>query len=104
MMLSPLADGRILIVLQMDHSRVAGAIVAHWGNDVFAAPSPFFSVTVAAGAHDSAWLDWEIKPTLDRAGAVVDYHVWWDWESADYYRGPDVLGKTWVDYTRRWIH
>ncbi|HYM49864.1 MAG TPA: DUF3891 family protein [Candidatus Limnocylindrales bacterium] len=103
MMLSPQADGRLLIILQIDHSRVAGAMVAHWGNKDFAEPSPYESVTVATGGHDSAWWDWEIKPTLDRDGKVVDYSVTWDWESTDYYRSPDELGRTWVDFTNRWI-
>jgi hypothetical protein len=92
MMLSPLDDGRLLIVLQIDHSRIAGAMVAHWGNDALAAPDPFVGVVVAAGGHDSAWWDWEIEPFLNSKGDVIDY-----------YRSNEVLGQTWRDFTSSWI-
>lgn len=92
MMLSPLDDGRLLIVLQIDHSRVAGATVAHWGNDEFAVPDPYVGVVVAAGGHDSAWWDWEIEPFLNTKGDVIDY-----------YRSNEVLGSTWRDFTSSWI-
>jgi hypothetical protein len=92
MMLSPLDDGRLLVVLQIDHSRVAGLTVAHWGNDEFAEPTPFASTVVAAGGHDSAWWDWEIKPFLKTTGEVIDY-----------YRSNEVLGEVWHEFTTKWI-
>ncbi|MEA2622511.1 MAG: hypothetical protein QOH61_1421 [Chloroflexota bacterium] len=92
MMLSPLDDGRLLIVLQIDHSRVAGTTVAHWGNADFAAPTPYVGVVVAAGGHDSAWWDWEVEPFLNTKGDVIDY-----------YRSNEVLGQTWRDFTDSWI-
>ncbi len=92
MMLSPLPDGRLLIVLQIDHSRVAGMTIAHWGNREFAAPLPYVPVTVAGGGHDSAWWDWEIEPFLNTSGDVIDY-----------YRSNEVLGETWLAFTTSWI-
>lgn len=92
MMLSPLDDGRLLIVLQVDHSRVAGITAAHWGNDEFARPEPYASVVVAAGGHDSAWWDWEVKPFLKASGEVIDY-----------YRSNEVLGEVWHEFTTLWI-
>ncbi len=73
MMVSPYDDSRLLVVLQIDHSRVAGLLAAHWGNAEFAEPRPYTSVVLAAQEHDSGWWDWEIKPTLDERGEPIDY-------------------------------
>ena len=63
----------LLLVLQVDHSRVAGLLAAHWGNDTFARPEPYTSAVIAAQEHDSGWWDWEIKPTLNSQGYPIDY-------------------------------
>ena len=41
MMVCPYDDERLLLILQVDHSRVTGWLAAHWGNDEFARPSPY---------------------------------------------------------------
>jgi hypothetical protein len=92
MMLSPLEDGRLLIILQIDHSRTAGVVAAHWGNKEFGQPWPYVPVVVAGGGHDSAWWDWEIEPFLNASGDLIDY-----------YRSNEVLGTTWLDFTNSWI-
>ncbi len=73
MMVCPYDDERLLLVLQVDHSRVAGLLAAHWGNATFAEPTPYTSVTLAAQEHDNGWADWEIKPTLNAQGEPIDY-------------------------------
>jgi hypothetical protein len=73
MMVSPTEDSRFLVVLQIDHSRVAGLLAAHWGNNEFASPKPFASMVLAAQEHDNGWWDWEIKPTLNAQGYPLDY-------------------------------
>lgn len=75
MMISPYDDSRLLLVLQIDHSRVAGYLAAHWGNQMFAGPKPYESVVLAAQEHDTGWWEWEIKPsTLNDRGYPLDYH------------------------------
>ncbi|MBI4528750.1 MAG: DUF3891 family protein [Deltaproteobacteria bacterium] len=75
MMVSEFDESRLLLVLQIDHSRVAGFLAAHWGNKNFDPPRPFTSMVVAAQEHDSGWGEWEMKPsTLNEQGFPLDYH------------------------------
>jgi Protein of unknown function (DUF3891) len=73
MMVCGYDDARLLLTLQIDHSRVAGLIAAHWGNQDFAQLTPYASMVLAAQEHDSGWWDWEIKPTLNDQGYPPDY-------------------------------
>jgi len=73
MMVCRYDESRLLLVLQIDHSRIAGLLAAHWGNDQFAKLSPYASMVLAAQEHDSGWWDWEIKPTLNEQGYPPDY-------------------------------
>jgi Protein of unknown function (DUF3891) len=72
MIVCPYNDSLVL-VLQTDHSRIAGLLAAHWGNDKFARLNPYASMVLAAQEHDSGWWDWEIKPTLNEQGYPSDY-------------------------------
>ena len=73
MMICGHKDSRLVLVLQTDHSRVAGLLAAHWGNAEFAEPRPYGSMVLAAQEHDGGWWDWEIKPTLSGEGYPLDY-------------------------------
>ena len=73
MMVSPIDASRLLLVLQTDHSRVAGLLAAHWGNNEFDPPTPYASMVLAAQEHDNGWWDWEVKPTLNAQGYPLDY-------------------------------
>jgi hypothetical protein len=73
MMVSRYDESRLLLVLQVDHSRVAGLFAAHWGNQDFAKLRPYVSMVLAAQEHDTGWWDWEIKPTVDAQGYPTDY-------------------------------
>lgn len=73
MMVCPYDDSRTVLILQIDHSRVAGLLAAHWGNDQFARPQPYSSMVLAAQEHDSGWWDWEIKPSVNEQGYPADY-------------------------------
>ena len=69
MMAYPYDDARMILALQIDHSRVAGYFAAHWGNRVFDRPEPYSSVVLAATEHDIGWWEWEMKPsTLNDKG------------------------------------
>jgi hypothetical protein len=75
MMVNPYDEARSLLALQIDHSRVAGYLAAHWGNETFARPRPYASVVLAAQEHDNGWWEWEMKPsTLNDQGYPLDYH------------------------------
>ena len=73
MMVCPYDDSRVLLILQTDHSRIAGVLAAHWGNDQFAKLQPYASMVLAAQEHDSGWWDWEIKPSVNEQGYPSDY-------------------------------
>jgi hypothetical protein len=73
MMVCPYDGTRLLLILQTDHSRIAGLLAAHWGNDQFARLKPYASMVLAAQEHDSGWWDWEIKPSLNEQGYPSDY-------------------------------
>jgi hypothetical protein len=73
MMVCPYDDSRLLLILQTDHSRIAGLLAARWGNDQFARLQPYTSMVLAAQEHDSGWWDWEIKPSVNEQGYPSDY-------------------------------
>ncbi|HEY7322288.1 MAG TPA: DUF3891 family protein [Candidatus Binatia bacterium] len=73
MMVCPYDKERLLLVLQIDHSKVTGWLAAHWGNDDFAPLSPYDAMVMAAQEHDTGWWDWEIKPHLSAEGLPPDY-------------------------------
>ncbi len=73
MMVLPYDESRVLLVLQIDHSRVVGYLAAHWGNEQFAEPKPFVPFVLAAQEHDGGWWEWETQPTLDEGGYPIDY-------------------------------
>jgi hypothetical protein len=66
------------IVLQSDHSRLAGEFASSWGNEKFVPPAPAGSVALATGRHDEAWCMWERFPLcdLDTARPVNFTEVW----------------------------
>ena len=93
MMVSRYDESRLLLVLQVDHSRIAGLFAAHWGNREFARLRPYVSMVLAAQEHDGGWWDWEIKPTLDAQG-----------HPPDYVGSMRTLGDdTWLDFNRHGI-
>jgi hypothetical protein len=92
MMVCPFSDSELLLVLQIDHSRIAGHLAAHWGNNEFAELKPYGSMVLAAQEHDGGWWDWEIRPTLNAEGRPIDY-----------IGSTKSLGKTWLDFYRHGI-
>ncbi|HET7393273.1 MAG TPA: DUF3891 family protein [Candidatus Binatia bacterium] len=73
MMVCPYDASKLLLILQTDHSRIAGLLAAHWGNGQFARLRPYSSMVLAAQEHDSGWWDWEIKPSVNEQGYPSDY-------------------------------
>lgn len=87
MMVNHYDDEHLLLVLQIDHSRVVGLFAARWGNDDFARLNPYSSMVLAAQEHDSGWWDWEIRPTLNDKGYPLDY-----------IGSVGALGPVWLDF------
>jgi hypothetical protein len=93
MMVCPFDESRLLLILQVDHSKVTGWFAAHWGNDNFARPSPYAAMVLAAQEHDAGWWDWEIKPQLNNEGLPPDYIG----------SIKHLGGKVWLDFYRHGI-
>lgn len=62
-----------VVALQIDHSRVAGYLAAHWGNSDFAPLEPYEAMVLATQEHDNGWWAWEIAPTMSDDGRPLDY-------------------------------
>src|SRR5437762_3057918 len=73
MMVCRYDDSRLLLTLQIDHSRIAGLFAAHWGNAEFSEPRPYTAMAIAAQEHDSGWWEWETRPTVNPDGYPPDY-------------------------------
>ena len=93
MMVCPHDDERLLLILQVDHSKVTGWLAAHWGNHDFARPAPYAAMVLAAQEHDTGWWDWEIKPQINPEGLPPDYI------GSIKHLGPSV----WLDFYRHGI-
>lgn len=93
MMVCPYDDKNLLLILQVDHSKVTGWLAAHWGNDQFARPTPYGAMVLAAQEHDTGWWDWEIKPQLNSEGLPPDYIG----------SIKHLGGKVWLDFYRHGI-
>src|SRR5438094_7084718 len=46
MMVCRYDDSRLLLTLQVDHSRIAGLFAAHWGNAAFSEPRPYTAMAL----------------------------------------------------------
>jgi hypothetical protein len=56
------------LITHPDHAHLAGAFASHWGNDVFAAPSPRASVLHGIDVHDDGWAARDARPAMTRQG------------------------------------
>ncbi len=87
-------EGRLWLFMQTDHARVAGTIIAHWGNETFAAPVERQRVAQAIVHHDDGWLDWETHPRVNRkTDRPFHFMEMPGEETLDiWYRGPKIAG------------
>ena len=72
----PYDDKRIILALQIDHSRVAGYFAAHWGNKDFDRPSPYDFGCLGRGRtrHRLVGMGRCVQSTLNDKGYPLDYH------------------------------
>lgn len=67
-------EGRLRIVLQTDHARLAAQFAGAWGGGPFRAPEPLEPVCLAATIHDDGWLAWEERPAISpETGRPYDF-------------------------------
>ena len=59
----PHDDGWILI-RQGDHAALSGALMARWGNEIFAPPAPYAEVLLGIAEHDNGWDAWDRAPEI----------------------------------------
>lgn len=59
----PHHDGWILIS-QRDHAALSGALMARWGNEFFAPPTPYAQVVLGIAEHDTGWDAWDAAPEI----------------------------------------
>jgi hypothetical protein len=58
-------QGRLTLVTQPDHGRLAGQLGARWGNEQFATPTPREALLVAATHHDDGWFELDGQPAFN---------------------------------------
>jgi len=63
------------LVTHPDHARLAGAIAAHWGNDLFPAPEPRANVLLGVNTHDDGWALRDASPSITRQGKPSAFSV-----------------------------
>ena len=63
------------LVTHPDHARLAGAVAAHWGNDLFTSPEPRANVLLGINAHDEGWALRDISPSITRQGKPSAFSV-----------------------------
>ncbi|MFQ5990396.1 MAG: DUF3891 family protein [Candidatus Methylomirabilales bacterium] len=57
-------NGGWVVIRQMDHAQLSGALMARWGNTSFASPLPQAEVLFAIAEHDNGWEEWEQAPKI----------------------------------------
>jgi hypothetical protein len=56
-----------LLISQIEHARLSGALAAEWGQPPFPAVTPRDELLPAIFRHDDGWADWERRPAIDPA-------------------------------------
>ena len=63
------------LVTHPDHARLAGAVAAHWGNDLFPSPEPRTNVLLGINAHDDGWAQRDASPSITKQGKPSAFSV-----------------------------
>ena len=63
------------LVTHPDHARLAGAIAAYWGNDLFASPEPRAHVLLGINVHDDGWGMRDASPSVTKQGKPAAFSV-----------------------------
>lgn len=60
----PYNDEGWILITQMDHAALSGALMVQWGNAAFAAPAPKDEVLLGISEHDNGWEEWDKRPEI----------------------------------------
>jgi hypothetical protein len=63
------------LITHPDHARLAGAVAAHWGNDVFTVSEPRTNVLLGVNAHDDGWALRDASPSITKQGKPSAFSV-----------------------------
>jgi hypothetical protein len=58
-------QNELLIIAQNDHAELAGQLVKHLGNGLFAAPVPLAPMGLAVAEHDRGWIRQDARPQFN---------------------------------------
>jgi hypothetical protein len=53
-----------MLISQVEHARLAGALAAAWSDRVAPLPAPHDEMIEAVTKHDDGWIAWELRPTV----------------------------------------
>jgi hypothetical protein len=53
-----------MLISQVEHARLSGALAAAWSDRVAPLPPPRDEMIAAIAKHDDGWLAWELRPTV----------------------------------------
>jgi hypothetical protein len=68
-------DGRLLLIDQNEHGRLAGEFARRWGNETFAPPARRDAVALAAAWHDEGWREPDEAPLFNEEEARPLYFL-----------------------------
>ena len=63
-----------LLISQIEHARLSGALASEWGEPPYPAVAPRDELLPAIVRHDDGWSDWERRPQLDSVGRPCNFH------------------------------
>ncbi|HVX14501.1 MAG TPA: DUF3891 family protein [Pirellulales bacterium] len=65
---------RWVLISQVEHARLSGALAGAWGNESFPSLAPHAEMVAAVACHDDGWSAWEISPKVDtQTGRPLDF-------------------------------
>ncbi|MGH7139967.1 MAG: DUF3891 family protein, partial [Pirellulales bacterium] len=65
---------RWVLISQVEHARLSGALAEAWGNEPFARLESHDELVAAVTHHDDGWSAWEVAPKVDlQTGRPLDF-------------------------------
>lgn len=65
---------RWILISQVEHARLSGALAEAWGDPPFAPLEPRDEIVAAVYHHDDGWSAWEVAPKVDtQSGSPLDF-------------------------------
>lgn len=84
-------DDEFWLIPQHDHALLSGELAKHFGNPLFAQPTPLPQAIDGVSLHDCGWPIHDEHPTLNKDGLPIDV----------FETTPDIGLKVWTESARR---